>query len=92
MQVGLKIYCRMLSARIYTTPVEYKKDSQKVWKSSYKRTNTIKLNVGDTLEISNMLISVLGPNGTFPDENDNSLVFNLEWDGSSILFAGDQLL
>ncbi len=82
----------VICENIYTTPVEYKKDSQKLMEiAEAKGTNTIKLNVGDTLEISNMLISVLGPNGTFPDENDNSLVFNLEWDGSSILFAGDQL-
>jgi len=80
------------SNKIYTTPVEYEKDSQKL--NEIARVNgieVIKLNTEETINIDNIIITVLGPNGTFSDENDNSLVFMLDWDGSSILFAGDQL-
>jgi competence protein ComEC len=77
---------------IYTTSVDYEKDSEQLIETAEaKGTNIVKLNVGDTLEVSKISISVLGPNGTLLDENNNSMVFMLEWDGLSILFAGDQL-
>jgi len=48
------------------------------------------LHPGDTLDISGLRIDILGPNGAFAEEDDNSLVKMLTWDGQKVLFTGDQ--
>ena len=48
------------------------------------------LKPGEQLDIAGIGIDILGPNGTFKEEDDNSLVQMINWGGLKVLFTGDQ--
>ncbi len=45
---------------------------------------------GDVVTIGQGTFTAVGPNGTFEEENDNSLVLRMDCAGLSVLFVGDQ--
>lgn len=45
---------------------------------------------GDQIDIAGIDIDILGPNGRFSEEDDNSLVQMINWGSQNVLFTGDQ--
>ncbi len=78
--------------QLYTTPADYGKATQNMMETANQNGMTVEnLEPGAKIEIGGATMTALGPNGTFPAENDNSLVLMLEYEGSKVLFAADQL-
>lgn len=74
---------------IYSSPVEFKNHSPLL--REMVGTVPIKmLTAGDELNISGLKINIIGPNGVFEEENNNSLVMLIDWKGKKALFTGDQ--
>ncbi len=74
---------------IYTSPFEFK-DHSPMLREMAGDVPIKTLKAGEQLNICGLKIDILGPNGVFAEENDNSMVMMLDWNGKKALFAGDQ--
>ncbi|MFA5676564.1 MAG: MBL fold metallo-hydrolase [Christensenellales bacterium] len=74
---------------IYSTPVEFK-DHSPMMREMAGDVPIQTLSAGDKLGIGDLKIDIIGPNGVFAEENDNSIVIMLDWKGKKALFTGDQ--
>lgn len=78
---------------LYTGTYDFGGDSDKVKEVLDAAGVPLKtLSVGDTVTIGTAAFAVLGPNGTFDEENDNSIVLRMDCGGFRALFTGDQSL
>lgn len=77
---------------VYTTPARFPDHTPRLLEMAGAAGVPVEtLGPKDSLQIGGMDIDVLGPNGTFEKENDNSLVMMITFGGLRALFAGDQL-
>ena len=74
---------------IYTTPVEFPNRSPRM-RQMAGDVPIQTLSAGDEMHIGDLHIQIIGPNGIFDEENDNSIVQMLTWNGQKALFTGDQ--
>lgn len=78
---------------VYTTPVDFGKPTTQLGETASAGGAAVQaLQPGERVEIAGVTFTALGPNGTYSDENDNSLVIMAEYNGFKVLFTGDQLL
>jgi competence protein ComEC len=76
---------------IYTTPVDFGKATDNMNKTVSAHGSRIQtLAVGQAVKLSGVTFTALGPNGTFTNENDNSLVLMAQYKNVKVLFVGDQ--
>lgn len=77
---------------VYTTPVDYGKPTADMMNTAQSHAVPVKaMKPGQAVEIAGVTFTALGPNGNFADDNDNSLVLMVEYNGVKALFPGDQL-
>ncbi len=74
---------------IYITPYEFK-DHSPMMREMAGNVPIKTLKAGDSIGIEQIEINVVGPNDVYAEENDNSMVFMLDWKGKKVLFTGDQ--
>lgn len=77
---------------VYTTPADYGNATEKMEETASANGVPIQtLSPGETVALSGVAFTALGPNGRFAEENDNSLVLMVQWGSFKALFAADQL-
>ena len=78
---------------VYTTPADFGKPTLKLNETAAAGGAVVQaLKPGERVETAGVTFTALGPNGTYSDENDNSLVLMAEYSGFKVLFTGDQML
>ena len=76
---------------LYTTPIDFGKATESTNKTASSHGTMVEtLSPGQVVEIAGVTFTAIGPNGTFEQENDNSLAMMVEYEGFKALFAGDQ--